>query len=188
MKREVMKTDDGDEPIDEAVLSPRAEAFCQHYGNPESPEYSNGTKSAAAAGYSTPHVAQYRLRRNPKIIKRLEQFQDAARASAAKILTDLEHTRLRALEKGDLATAAACSIAAGKHLGMFYEKSLISLDMAERPEYDERLAVECSRLARLAIEDAGAAGLGAAPALEGKVGPAGRGALPEPKPAQERNE
>ena len=188
MKRELMRTDDGDDLVSgPAPLTPKEEAFARCYGDPESPTYGNATKSAMAAGYPQPHNAGWRLRRRPKIIARLEEFQEVARAAAGRVLADLEHVRQKALEKGDLAVATRCSELQGKHLGMFFERSVLTLDEPAQREYDERLSVEASRLAKVLLEEEGDRILGlpvpGEPALEGKAP-----ALPEPKPAPERKE
>jgi len=198
MATELMRTNDGDDLVaGPAPLTPQEETFCRAFGDPESETYGKGAKSAAAAKYSEPHNAAWKLRRRPRIIARLEEMQEEASAALGKVMSDLEHTRLRALAEGGaagLAVAARCSELQGKRLGAFRDVFAVD-DPAERREWDEKMAVEVSRLARLLIEQDGDRLLGlpapGEPALEGKtVGPAGLGALPEPKPApaSERNE
>ena len=147
-------------------LTPKEEAFCVAFGDPESPTYSKGTASAKEAGYASPHNAAWKLRRRPKIVARLREFQVEARACAERVLSDLEHVRQRGLAEGTaagLSVAAKCSELAGKHLGLFFERSVVSLELDARPEWDAKLAIEASHLARLRIEEAGEAGLGALP-------------------------
>jgi hypothetical protein len=71
-----------------------------------------------------------------------------------KILADLEHTRLLALEKGDLSTATRCSELQGKHLAMFFAKQEVIGDglrlVFEYPEnlteISQKKAVSASQL------------------------------------------
>jgi hypothetical protein len=130
-------------------LTPKEEAFCVAFGDPESVTYGRSEKSAAAAGYVQPRSAGWKLRRRPRIIARLGEFQAAAKAVAAKVLTDLENTRLLALEKGDLAVAARCSELQGKHIGMFYERNVLTLDSPG--VYDPVLAIEARRITRFLL-------------------------------------
>ena len=135
-----------------APLTPREEQFCIAFGDPESTTYGRSEKSAAAAGYVQPRSAAWKLRRRPKIQARLAEFQAAATAAAGKVLSDLEHTRLAALDKGDLATAARCSELAGKHLGLFLENSIVTLaDQADRPRYDARVAEDMREITAFLI-------------------------------------
>ena len=71
-------------------------------------------------------------------------FQKAAFAAAGKVLTDLENTRLLALAKSDLATAAACSKMQGQHLAMWTD--VLATDIPDAPRYDPKLAAEASRI------------------------------------------
>jgi len=186
MRSELTKSD-GDELLAGDVLTPKERAFVDAYGDPESPTYSRGTASAEAAGFVQPHSASWKLRRRPRVARALEVYQEASRAAVGKVLSDLENTRLRALADGSaagLSVAAQCSRLMGAHLGMFFERSVIGLDMPGHEEYDERVAVEAHRLAQIALERAGAAGLGS-PVIDVEAAPAGMG-LPEPKPEPER--
>jgi hypothetical protein len=164
------KTGGDEELVTGELLTPKERAFVDAFGDPESPTYSRGTLSAEAAGFSQPHSAQWKLRRRPRVARALEAYQEMSRAAIGKVLADLEHTRQRALEKGDLAVAARCSELQGRHLGAFFERSVLTLDTTP-PDWDERVAVEASRLARLMLEDAGERGLGALPASAQLAGP-----------------
>jgi len=130
-----------------APLTPREEQFCIAYGDPESSTYGRSEKSAAAAGYIQPRSAAWKLRRRPKIQARLAVFQSAATAAVGRVLSDLEHTRLLALEKGDLATAARCSELQGKHLSMFADVTIVAPD--ETLRYDRRAAEDTRVIAFL---------------------------------------
>jgi hypothetical protein len=96
---------------------------------PESTTYGKATKSAEIAGYTEPHNAAWKLRRRPRIIARLAEFEKVTRVQIGKVLTDLEHERKAALEKGDLATAVRASELQGKHLAMFTDK--VAVDDSE---------------------------------------------------------
>jgi len=175
MARELMRTNDGDELVaGPAPLTPKEELFCRAFGSVESETFGRATASAAAAKYVSPHNSAWKLRRRPRIIQRLEEYQKEASAALGKVMADLEHTRLRALAEGGaagLAVAARCSELQGKHVAAFAD--IVRVDVGEKREWDEKRALEVSRIARLLIEDAGAGGLGvpALPDVEGKSNP-----------------
>ena len=151
-----------------APLTPREEQFCVAFGDPESLTYGRSEKSAAAAGYVQPRSAAWKLRRRPKIQARLAEFQTAAFAAAGKVLSDLEHTRLAALEKGDLATAARCSELQGKHISLWTDVLLV--DPGTTYKYDKRVAEDTRTLtALLLLREAGAAAI---ESLQGVAAPA----------------
>jgi len=193
MKDEVMKTDDGDELVAGPVLTPMESLFVSYFSDPESETYSRGTASAKKAGFSQPHSAQWKLRRRARVREKIEEWQVVSAAAVGRVMTDLEHIRQRALLEGGAAgLAVACRAVElmGKHVAAFAD--IVRVDVGEKREWDEKRALESSRIARLLIEQDGDRLLGlpvpGEPALEGKtVGPAALGALPEPKPAQERN-
>ena len=164
MARELMRTDDGDDLVaGPAPLSPKEELFCRAWGDPQSETFGRATKSAAVAGYTQPHNAAWKLRRRPRIIARLKEYEEMAAADLGRVMATIEHIRLAAEEKGDHATALRAAELQGRRLGAFFERSVLTLDVPAQHEYDAVLAVEASRIARLLIEEAGAAGLGAAP-------------------------
>jgi hypothetical protein len=151
-KEESLAPDGGEKLIPgPAPLTPREEAFCVAFGDPESLHYGRPTKAAVAAGYPEKSAwnTAWKLRRRPRIIARLGEFQAAAKAVAAKVLTDLENTRLLALEKGDLAVAARCSELQGKHIGMFYERNVLTLDSPGT--YDPIRAQEARRITAILL-------------------------------------
>ncbi len=183
MAVELVRTDDGDEIVaGPAPLSPQEERFCRFYGDPESETYGKATASAEAAQYGEPHNAAWKLRRRPRIIERLREYEKVSAAAVGRVMTDLEHIRQRALAEGGAAgLAVACRAVElmGRHVAAFAD--VVVVDEPAQHQYDERLAVEASRLARIALEEMGdrAMGLPAGPVVEGQVAPA---ALPEPKP------
>ena len=135
-----------DAPVPGLPLSPQEEAFCRFFADPESLHYGRPTKAVVAAGYAEKSAwnTAWKLRRRPRIIARLAQFQAAATAAASKVLSDLENTRLQALAAGDWATSARCSQLQGQALGLFYERNILSVDVPG--EYDERAALEARRI------------------------------------------
>jgi len=160
-----IEDDDGDLIEGSDPLTPREEVFAAAYACPESATYGRATRSAEVAGYKgQPHAAAWRLRRRPRVVAKIAQYQAATLATVGKIFSDLENQRLLALAKDppDIQAANRSSELQGKHLAMFTDRVVVD-DPAARHEYDAVLAVECSRIARVLIEDAGAAGLGALP-------------------------
>jgi len=158
-----IEDDDGDLIEGSDPLTPREEVFAAAYANPESTTYGRATKSAAAAGYGQPHNAAWKLRRRPRVVARIEEYQRATMATIGKVFSDLENQRLLALAKDppDIQAANRSSELQGKHLAMFTDRVVV--DEVIVHEYDERIALEASRIARVLIEDAGERGLGAAP-------------------------
>lgn len=172
-----LEPEDGDELEGPLPLTPREAIFVKAFADVESSTYGRGTKSAIVAGYSEPHNAAYKLRRRPRIIARLGEFQAAAKAVAAKVLTDLENTRLLALEKGDLAVAARCSELQGKHIGMFYERNLLTV--TDPGTYDPVRAAEARKITAYLLMNPPDPAL-----LDAPVPAAVEAAIPVPQPAR----
>lgn len=143
-------------PIDGPIpLSPKEEAFCRAYGDPESTTYGRATRSAEAAGYIQGWNASWKLRRRPRIIDRLEQYQALARAAVGRVLSDLENERLIALAKDppDVGAAIRATELQGKHLQMFTEAGTVTaIDLVVRREYSEAEVIEAKRITRLLLE------------------------------------
>ena len=168
------------------VLSPKENLFCEFYARVESEVFGRAGASAEKAGYSKKnrYVAASKLRKLPRVIARLQKIYAEALPFVGKVVTDLEALKIAAVQKGDLSTALRATELLGKHLGMFFERSVLTLDADTRFKYDERVAIEARRLSKIMLEQAGAAGLGALPALPAL--PVGRsGALPAAVEAQE---
>ncbi|MCX5653383.1 MAG: hypothetical protein NTY65_01860 [Planctomycetota bacterium] len=142
--------DDGGELLETVPLSPKELAFCEAFGNPESETFGSARKSAEAAGYVQAHNAGWKLRRRPRIIAKLAEFEKVVRVQIGKVLTDLEFTRLQALTKGDLATAARCSELQGKHLAMFTDAVFVD-NSAVVERYDARRAEQAERITTLLL-------------------------------------
>jgi len=162
----------GDEVDGPLPLTPREERWVKLYADVESPFYGRATAAAREAGYVQPASAAHKLRRRPRIIARVAQFQKSAMACAAKIFSDLEYQRLVALAKNppDVAAANKASELQGKHLSMFTDLRVVVDEPAVR-EYDARLAIEASRLARIALEEMGDRAMGLLPAEVSKPAP-----------------
>lgn len=129
-------------------LSAQEELFCVAYGNPESTTYGNATKSAEVARYAQPHNAGWKVKKRPHIRARLQEFYDVAEASIGKVMSDLEHERILALEKGDVAAAIRASELQGKRLGAFTD-SASKLDITIKREYSEREKLEAAKIAQM---------------------------------------
>lgn len=156
--------DDGDLIEGSDPLTPREADFVERYSNPESASYGQATLSARLAGYGgQAHNSAWRLRRRPRVVAKIAENQAAVMATIGKVFSDLENQRLLALAKDppDIQAANRSSELQGKHLAMFTDRVVV--DEVIVHEYDERIALEASRIARVLIEDAGERGLGAAP-------------------------
>lgn len=191
-RSETMATDKPDEVAEvveeggaDGPLTARQEAFARAYADPDSETFGSATAAAEAAGYSQARSSGWKLRRHPGVAKRIGALQDEAAAGRGKVLADLENTRLRALAKGDLSVAVRCSELQGRRLGIFFESHAISMAApAEQREYDERLASEAHRIARVLLEQDATAKLhGAAEAA--RQGFEDRPALP-PAPGHDK--
>ena len=126
-------------------LKPRQDSFCIHYTTIGSDTYSNGTKSALAAGYSetSAHVTATQLLKQEAIQKRIVELQtenmQRNMITVDKVLADLEHDKLMARENRQYAVAKACTELQGKYLAMFTDNIN---PMEEQPKQfsDEEIA------------------------------------------------
>ena len=171
------------------------EAFVLAFVTPTSPSYRNGAKSAVEAGYSpaTANQQASRLLKRPHIKKMV----DAAMSAMARKLTEeggvtvafIEQKHLEGMDiclaAGDRTNHREHLVALGKMRGA-YDQSM-RLDVTVRQEYDERLAVEASRIARLRLEEAGSKGLGALPAATVTQEPI-EAEIVEPEPSSQASE
>lgn len=91
----------------------------------------NATAAAKEAGYecSSNHAFQqvgWQNLRNPKVHNAIQKIMghiyDAANLTIEKVLTDLEHTRQKAMQDKNWAVAAKCSELHGKYLKMFVDR------------------------------------------------------------------
>ena len=122
------------------VLNPKVEAFCMFYTSLGEKTYGMKAASAIAAGYSEASAKNTatELLRDPAVQQKIKE-RNAANLSrndvtTDKVLSDLEHTRILALEKGDYATACRCSELQGKFLALFVDRQVI--DEPARRELD----------------------------------------------------
>ena len=182
---ELIEVDD-ERLIEGPVLTPKELAFCEAFANPESATFGSARKSAEAAGYREPHNAGWKLRRRPHIIAKLREYHAAVTVAVGRVLADLENERRLAVEKGDLATAVRASELMGKHLGMFIERGMMTLnDLGRIREYTEAERVEAGRLARLLLMGQ------PPPLLEGPSAPAALasdGQAPQEPQARQKSE
>ncbi len=150
--------DDGE---DDGDLTPKEALFCEAFGNPESATFGNGTKSARVAKYVSPRNAAWKLRKRPRVQARLAEMHKLALVDIGQVMSGIEHCRLAAAKKADWAVVAKCLELMGKRLGAWVDVAVV--DTVALQEFDERKAIEAHHLARLRLEEAGAAGLGVLP-------------------------
>ncbi|MCK4601744.1 MAG: terminase small subunit [Phycisphaerae bacterium] len=138
------------------LLTPKQEGFCVHYTTIGAETFSNGTKSAIAAGYSenSAYSQASALLKNPKIQQRVKELhaENMSRNNITvdKVLADLEHDKLMARRAGQFAVAKECSIAQGKYLAMFVDRHLTE-DADKIREFTERERKEAKRIARILL-------------------------------------
>lgn len=123
-----MGTQNEDKDID--GLNAQERKFCDAFCDIGKPTCANATKSAIAAGYSekSAHTCGWRLLRRAPIKQRVAELRGLR---VDKVLSDLESTRLAALDKKDLAVATRCSELQGKSLKMFVERQEINAPAEE---------------------------------------------------------
>lgn len=146
----------------------RQEAFVAAYITPTSPTYLRPAQAAIAAGYKPKQAASQASR----LLKgaRIKGLIDSKMIEMADKLTSEKVIDVAFVERQHLEAMARCRIAGdrtnerehleciGKMKGA-YDTSL-HVDLTVKHEYDERLAVEASRMAAMLIEAAGVGGLG----------------------------
>lgn len=139
------------------VLNPKVDAFCVHYTTIGEPTFAHAAKSAIAAGYSEAsgrNVATDLLKK-PDVQQRIRELHTANMArnniTVDKVLADLEHDKLLAREKGDIATAVRADEIQGKYLAMWIDKQIIDEPAARA--LDEHEVAEASELARLRLSE-----------------------------------
>jgi len=118
--------------LQKKTLNPKEQLFCSNYCAIGTPTFCRTEKSAIAAGYSEKSArnSATALLKRPEIQERISELnkENLSRNNVTvdKVLTDLEHTRLLAIEKGELSTATRCSELQGKYLVMFSDKHVFS--------------------------------------------------------------
>jgi len=137
-------------------LNPREVAFAEYYGLVGSETYSNASASAKKAGYADPtgRTAGWKLLKREAVRQKIQQVHAEQMSrlylTCDKVLGDLEHTRLAAFAKGDLAVAVRCSELEGKFLAMFTDRQQL-VGPEQQPELDERERAECLALAAIRL-------------------------------------
>ena len=139
---------DDDRPVDGPLpLTPKEELFCRAFSDPESDSFGNATQAAAKAQYAEPWNASWKLRRRPRIVARLAQYHEAVSAGLGRAMASLEHVRLLAEAKGDLATAARCCELQAKRHGAFLEQAIFAITLPKHSTYTEQEQLEGRRIA-----------------------------------------
>ncbi len=139
-----------------ATLTPKQESFCVHYTSIGAETFSNGTKSAVAAGYSekSAYSQASALLKNPKVKARITGLhaENMSRnmITIDKVLADLEHDKLMARKAGQLNVAKECSVAQGKYLAMFTDN--VSIDPDRTREFSELERSEAKRIAAFLLD------------------------------------
>jgi len=133
-------------------LTEKEENFCKFYTAIGSESCGNGAKAAEAALYSCPRNAAWRLLKRPLVKARIaeihKELMDRCMVSAEGVLLKLEHVRVLAVQKGDLATAKSCIELEGKFLGLFTERLRIEGPF-EAADIEEAKKKELGEIARL---------------------------------------
>jgi hypothetical protein len=132
------------------TLTLKQDSFCVHYTTIGTETYSNGTKSAIAAGYSEKgaYARASELLRNRKVWERISALhkENMSRNNVTpdSVLANIEHDRMLAREKGDISSAIRADELQGKTLAMFKESHLIGQDEQQRKlnELEQRTARE----------------------------------------------
>jgi len=137
-------------------LNDKELSFCEHYVALGEPTCGNATASARAAGYAEKHAgnAAWKLMQRPVIREKIQELHKARMdknlINPERVLHDLEHTRILALAKADLAVAARCSELQGKYLAMFTDRQQL-VGPEQQRELDERERQECLALAAIRL-------------------------------------
>lgn len=140
------------------TLTPKQDSFCVHYTTIGAETFSNGTKSAIAAGYSEKgaYVRGSELLRNRKVLERISELHtenmQRNMITVDKVLADLEHDKLMARKAGQYAVAKECSVAQGKYLAMFTDNTNVT-DTIRQRELDAEEQAEASELARIRLSE-----------------------------------
>ena len=152
-EHEMIERDDGGDGGEALLptvgLTPKEALFVSAFADVESETFGRATLSAEKAGYASPRDSAWKLRRRPRIAAAIAEMEKTVRVQVGKVLSDLEYTRLAALTKGDLATAARCSELQGKHLSMFADVTIVAPDETYR--YDKRVAEDTRTLTALLL-------------------------------------
>jgi hypothetical protein len=137
------------------ALDPREETFCSCYVAIGELTFSHKKLSAEAAGFAEPSAANQatKLLRRPDIQERIRELHAANMQrnmiTVDKVLADLEHDKLMAREKGDIASAIRADELQGKYLALFVDRT--EFDEPARRELDAKEQEEVIELAKLRL-------------------------------------
>jgi phage terminase small subunit len=140
------------------TLTPKQDAFAVHYTTIGAETFSNGTKSAIAAGYSEKgaYVRGSELLRSRKVLDRIcelhKENMQRNMITVDKVLADLEHDKLMARKAGQYGVAKGCTELQGKYLAMFTDNTNVT-DTVKQREMDEKERAEANRLGVLLLND-----------------------------------
>lgn len=135
-------------------LSPQERLFCEHYCEIAGDCYSNGTAAAKAAKYAekSAHTAAWKLLKRPAIREYMQQLWrdncDRHNITPHKVLSDLEDTRRRAMEKKDYAVVTRCIELTGKYLAMWTDMIGTAEQTAEQQQLTEQQVKEAKEYAK----------------------------------------
>ena len=139
---------------EQRICSPIEELFCRAYADPQSETYSQASESAKKAGFSAKgaRTAAWRALKRPCVKARLKEIYAESDFSEDRVMSNFVSDRLRAIQKGDFATAVRCDELMGKRLGLFSDR-LISVfeEPARRAELDASEQREAALLATLRL-------------------------------------
>jgi len=139
---------------EQRICSPIEELFCRAYADPESETYSQATESAKKAGFSASgaRTSAWRALQRPHVKARLRELYEATEFSAGRVMSNIAADRLRAIQKGDIATAVRCDELLGKKLGLFSDRLIQTFeDPGRQHELDESERREATMLATLRL-------------------------------------
>jgi len=153
----------------------RQHAFAKAYSCPGTSAYLNATKASIAAGYAKSAAATVgcKLLKNTTVRQLITAFSaETAEKMAAETAVSCEYVKQQHLQQMHECRAVSDRTNAREHLEDLgrmvgaYDVGL-HVDLTVKHEYDERIAIEASRLARLALEEMGDRALGLpCPAIE----------------------
>lgn len=137
------------------MLNPKVESFCVHYTTIGEATFAHAGESAEAAGYSPASARNTAtdLLKKSEVQQRIRELhsQNMQRnmITVDKVLADLEHDKLMAREKSDIASAIRADELQGKYLALFIDRQ--EIDEPTRRELDEAEKAEAAELARLRL-------------------------------------
>lgn len=130
-------------------LNPKEKAFCSYYteiggegcGRPcVAARLSGWGKNAGAKLLNDERIQEYINRLHAARMRKVN-------LNAEKVLHDLEHTRVLALEKSDLMAAARCSELQGKAMALFADR--LAVDSEALHQFDEHRRRQAQRISSI---------------------------------------